>query len=384
MPMDAINRKSWKKRIRSSFQQSLAPALLLTGLSMPGLSQALETDVRGYLGYVEVASDEDILCDSHACQGVLADTLFYGLSLSVQGEELGAQIVVAQDEDEDPELSIAQITARTGFGGVQASARLGKIIVPLGLYGSQRITPTARPGLVLPQSFFLNTYYDLLTLSEKGLAIEFSGESWSLKAAAFKPRKEVIERIVELPIADIPDSGQVSLLQDLLESLIGDALFAPPSGGSIKVVERQEFDGGYMGMGYLGESTRTDLGFVRLDLNGSRLDAINLGNAWLLGSWEPSIELFRLKFDDTGNKLEGASVNLTYSAESWQAFANAVLMDFEGTESREYTTGGAYYWNDNWSGLLALHRLEGSFIDANENVTDKVHSLSLSLAYSWQ
>lgn len=356
--------------------------LLLVGLFCVR-AQALETDARGYIGYVSVSTDEDLTCESRSCQGVLASTLFYGLSLSVQGEELGAQVVAAQDDEGDPELSIAQVTARTGFGGVQASARLGKIIVPLGLYGSQRITPTARPGLVQPHSFYLNTYYDLLTLSDKGLALQLDAENWSFKAAAFKPRKQVIERIIESGGIDIPDNEQTGFLEGVLSLLFGSNLAEPPSpGGKVRTVERREFDGGYLGLAHHGEISRSDLGFVRLDLNGNRVDALNLGSALTLGAWEPAIELFQLKFERTGTRLEGASLNLTYSAESWQAFTNAVYLDLAGSDSRELTVGTAYYWNDNWSALLAAHRLTGDF-SAVSQVDDEVNSLSLSLAYSW-
>ncbi len=353
----------------------LVLALLIT--STIGTANALETDFRGYLGYVGVSSDEDVECESRACQGILDSSLFYGLSLGVQGEELGAQLVVSQDDEAEPELSIAQLTARTGFGGIQASARVGKIIVPLGLYGSQRITPTARPGLVLPQSFLLNTYYDLLTLSEQGLALQINSEAWTFKAAAYKPRKEVVERIIELPT-----NAQANFFQGLISLLFND-VESSSSGNTVTIVERQEFDGGYLGVSHQGAVAKSDLGFVRLDLDGSRLDALNLGTAWNLGAWEPSIELFQLDFVDVGNKLQGGSMNLTYSAESWQGFGNAVLIDAEGTTSREYTAGGAYYWDDHWSGLLALHRLEGDFSNVSSTNANEVHTLSLSLAYSW-
>lgn len=353
--------------------RSIGIALVFTCVS--NTASAVETDFRGYLGYVGVTSDEDINCESRACQGVLDSSPFYGLSLSLQGEELGAQVVVAQDDDAEPELSIAQLTARTGFGGVQASGRLGKIIVPLGLYGSQRITPTARPGLVLPQSFLLNTYYDLLTLSEQGLALQLNSEAWTFKAAAFKPKKEVIERIIELP-NNSPDN----FFQGLLSLLFNNR---DNTTNTIIIREEQEFEGGYLGIGHQGEAMRSDLGFVRLDLNGSRLDAFNLGTAWNLTAWEPSIELFQLEFVDTSNKLQGGSVNLTYSAEAWQTFGNAVYIEAESATSREYTAGGAYYWNKNWSSLLSLHRLEGDFSSVGANDEDAIHTLSLSLAYSW-
>ena len=369
--------------LSASRMRRLSRSLLLIAFTLSTLATsmkvaALETDARGYLGYVGVAVDEDIVCGTRACQGILASALFYGLSLSVQGDELGAQVVAAQDSEEDPELTIAQLTARTGFGGVEIGARLGKIIIPLGLYGSQRITPTARPGLVLPQSYFLNTYYDFLTLSDQGLAMQLTSEAWNFKLAAYKPRKEVIEQVIQLP-----NNEQANIFQGILSVLLGDSFTTSSNNNTVRIVELRNYEGGYVGLSHQSETTRSDAGFVRLDLNGSRLDALNLGNAWMLGAWEPSVEIFQLKFDDTGSKLNGGSFNLTYSAESWQSFGNVVQIDIEGEKSREYTVGGAYYWNDNWSGLLALHRLEGEFSNASTSDEDQLHSVSFSLAYSW-
>ncbi|MDX1497176.1 MAG: hypothetical protein R3352_06450 [Salinisphaeraceae bacterium] len=352
---------------------------LAMGLSFStSTTQALETDWRGYLGYAGVSVDEDIDCETRACQGALASSLYYGLSLTVQGEDLGAQIVVSQDDEEDPELSIAQITARTGFGGVQIGARIGKIIVPLGLFGSQRITPTARPGLVQPQSFLLNTFYDFLTLSDKGLAVQINSESWTFKAAAYEPREEIIERVIQIP----GDNPSTNVLQGIIALFLGTNP-QPSQPTTITVTEEREFEGGYLGVGHQGLSTQTDLGFVRLDLNGSRLDAFNLGNIWLLGAWEPSFELIRLELEDTDTTIDGVSLNLTYNAEKWQAFANAVDIDIEDQNSREYVVGGAYYWNENWSGLLSLRQVEGDFSTVGSMELDKVQSATLSLGYSW-
>ncbi|MGB1581302.1 MAG: hypothetical protein ACPHER_07320 [Nevskiales bacterium] len=343
------------------------------------MAQALETDWRGYLGYAAVSVDEDIECNTRACQGALASSLYYGLSLSVQGEDLGAQVVVSQDDEEDPELSIAQLTARTGFAGVQIGARIGKIIVPLGLFGSQRITPTARPGLVQPQSFLLNTFYDFLTLSDKGLAVQINSEAWTFKAAAYEPRKEIVERVIHIP----GSTASPSILEGILALFLGGNPQTNNTPTTITVEEQREFNGGYLGLGHQGQSTQTDLGFVRLDLNGSRIDAFNLGNVWLLGAWEPSVELIRLNLDDTDTTIDGISLNLTYNAEKWQAFGNAVDLDIEGQTSREYVLGGAYYWNENWSGLLSARQVEGDFSTISNMDLDQVKSLTVSVGYSF-
>lgn len=251
--------------------------------------------------------------------------------------------------------------------------------MPLGLFGSQRITPTARPGLVQPQSFLLNTYYDFLTLSDKGVALQANTASWSFKAAAFEPREEIIESVIRLP-----GSEQANFLQGILSTLLGSNATVTNVGTTVRVREEREFEGGYLGVGHQSETTRTDLGLVRLDLNNSRIEAINLGNSWMLGAWEPSIELIQLTFDESGNKIQGVNLNLTYYAEKWQAFSNIANIDSEGDDSREYVVGSAYYWDANWSGLLSARRLEGDFSTTSNVNFDKVHSLSLSLAYSWQ
>lgn len=379
--MEASADNSRMRGRQATRQRYVLPIILLL-LTQPAM--AVETDMRGYLGYVSVVNDQEVDCETRSCQGVFEDTLFYGLSLNLQGEELGAQVIVSQDEAQNPEVSLAQITARTGLGGIEASFRLGKIIVPLGLYGSQRITPNARPGLVLPQSFFLNTYYDLLTLSDRGLGVHLTSDRWALKAAAFSPVEEIFTQIVQDPTVPLEEAGFLErLARGLFSDLFGDLADPPPGGEESVVTEEREFEGGYLGASHVGDTTRTDIGMVRLDLNGNRLDAFNFGNAWMIGRWEPSIELFRLDFKESGDKADGISVNLVYSEASWQAFSNWVVIEDSSDKSREWVVGGAYYWDDHWSGLIAAHRLDGSFSGLPRADDQEINSLSLSIAYSW-
>ncbi|MCI0354596.1 MAG: hypothetical protein L0099_06095, partial [Acidobacteria bacterium] len=165
---------------------------------------ASELAIQGYLGYAAADVDTDIECSTRACSGVLDDTAFYGLSLGFQEGLVGGQVIISQDVDEDPRVSLAQLSLNHTGESFEIGGRAGRIIVPLGLYGSHRITPNTRPGLVLPQSFLLNNFYDLLTLSEEGAGLEARVGGWTFKGAIYEPDDATVETILVMPGGLLP------------------------------------------------------------------------------------------------------------------------------------------------------------------------------------
>lgn len=356
------------------------PALMMTaGLVFSPSLFAFDYDLRGYVGYVGTDTDDEFECTSRACQGVLEDALFYGLSASVQGENLGAQVIVSQDEEEDPDISLAQGTWRSGFMGADLNLRAGKIIVPLGLYGSQRITPTARPGLSFPQSLFLNGYYDLLTLSDEGAGIDLRGDHWGFKSAIYDPEEISTEQSVTVP-------GQPGPLDFLISDLLGLDLLSgiggtPPQ--TVTVQEDHRNKAGYLGLDYRVGGYHADVGWVAQELNDIRINAYNLGFLTTEGRFTSSLEAFQLNIEGQESSLEGLSLNFLYSAEKWQAFFTAVQLDFGVSDSEEYVLGGVYYWLDgSVSTRLNLHRLKGNLPGATQGI-DETEVVTLAIAYSW-
>ena len=356
-------------------------ALLLTG----GAS-ASELALQGYAGYAGVDTDEDFECVSRACSGVLDDTLFYGLSIGFQEGFLGGQLIVSQDVDEDPRVSLAQLSVTHTSEKLQASARAGRIIVPLGLYGTHRITPNTRPGLVLPQSFLLNSFYDILTLSEEGVAGELRTGAWTFKAAAYEPDEETIEVIFEEPgglLPVPPDGGSVlgTLVDTLVFLLFGPSDPPVPGQPGNQVVTSKRTSRGYFGgVAYENDGLRADLGYTDLDLFGLDFRSLSGGVEYAFGAWQPSLEVFELDVGGGGDAVRGGSATLVYNGNSWQLFANAVQIETDDTEARELVFGGAYYWN-NWAAKLARHDIDTEFVQVSAE--DSIGSTVLSLAYSF-
>lgn len=362
-------------RLKTSFS-----GLVLLGcmvLSTP--AAAWDYDFRGYLGYAAVDSDEDFECTNRACQGVLDDSLFYGLSASAQGEHLGAQIIVSQDLEEDPDISLAQATWRNQLIGMDMNLRAGKIIVPLGLYGSQRITPTTQPGLAFPQTLLLNAYYDLVTLSEEGLGFDLRGDSWGFKAALYEPEEAIVERVILIP-------GTAGPLDFLLAGLLGlDALAGiggtPPQ--TMTFIEKHDNKAGYLGLDYRSVEYLADFGWVAQELNDIRVDAYNAGIQTSIGNFQPSLEAFQLDIQDLDATFEGLSLNFLYSFEQWQAFASGVHIDIGDGDSEELVLGAVRYWgNGNLSTRLTWHRIEGDLPGVTQGV-DQADAWGLAVAYSW-
>lgn len=343
---------------------------------------AWDFDLRGYLGYAAVDTSEDFECRNRACQGVFENTFFYGVSAIAQGDHLGAQVIVSQDEEEDPDISIAQLTWRQQLlgGELDLQARGGKIIVPLGLFGSQRITPNTQPGLALPQSFLMNAYYDLLTLSENGLGLDVRGYTWGFKAAIYEPQDTVVERVVNIPGTDGP-------LDFLLADLLGLGLLSglggtPPQ--NVVVRENQNNKAAYLGVDYRDADYVADIGWIGQELNDLRIDAFNAGIQTTLGHFQPSIEAFQLDIEGIEDAFEGVSISLLYSAERWQAFVSGVNLDIGRSTSQELALGGVYYWDSEGrlSTRLNLHRLVGNFPGVTDG-PDSVTAYALAVAYSW-
>lgn len=366
---------------RTASLSLLGGILLLAATAVP----ASELQLQGYAGYAGVDADEDIACTSRACSGVLDDTLFYGLSVGFQEGFLGGQLIVSQDVDEDPRISLAQLSLTHTSEKLQASGRAGRIIVPLGLYGSHRITPNTRPGLVLPQSFLQNSFYDLLTLSEEGAAGELRSGSWSFKAAAYEPDEETVESVLLPPggLLPVPDPGG-SLLGNAVDTVLF-LLFGPSDpqvpgqAGSQVVSSKRKNRGYYGGLAYENDGLRADLGYTDLDLLGVDFRSYNAGVEYLIGPWQPSLEVFQLEAD-RDEQVRGASATLVYNGDSWQLFANAVQIEADIAEAREVVVGGAYYWN-NWAAKLARHDIDTEFVQLSAE--DSLGSTVLSLAYSF-
>ncbi|MGH8530806.1 MAG: hypothetical protein ACRETN_13355 [Nevskiales bacterium] len=361
----------------------LGGALLLAGHAAP----ASELALQGYAGYALVDTDAGSLeCVSRACPGVLDDTLFYGLSLGFQEGIVGGQLILSQDVDEDPRVSLAQLSLSHTGESMQVSGRAGRIIVPLGLYGSTRITPNTRPGLVLPQSFLLNSFYDLLTLSEEGVAVELRSGGWSFKAAAYEPDKETVETVLLPPGGLLPIAGpNGNVLGNLVDAVLfllfgpADAPPVPGQPGSQVVTSKRTSRGYYGGLAYENNGLRTDFGYTDLNLLGVDFRSLNAGVEYAFGAWQPSLELF--EFDvDNGDEVRGGSATLVYNGDSWQLFANAVRLGTDETEARETVFGGAYYWN-NWAAKLARHDIDSDLPQVSAE--DSLRSTVLSLAYSF-
>lgn len=374
--------------MKSRMQAAARAALLCGSLASP-LAAASEVAVNGYLGYAAADANIDIECDTRACAGVLDSTLYYGLSLGFQEGNLGGQVIVSQDVNEDPRVSLAQISLSGLWRDYVFTGRAGRVIVPLGLYGTHRITPNTRPGLVLPQSFLLNNFYDLLTLSEEGVAGDIRHENgFSLKAAVYQPSDEVVESIVIVPPASPLQPATAGLLGGLLQLLLGspdpetpETPETPATGGTTTVRRDARTDRGYyLGASYEQESWRADAGWTRIQLGNDDLDAYNLGLEYTWESWQPSAELLRLETNN-GSPLNGASLNLVYSAERWQLFGSAVRFEADGRRADEDILGGAYYL-DAWSARLTHHHIRGNSL--NDNLPDDgVRSTILSVAYSF-
>lgn len=361
-------------------QHTLIGIMMLGCLVFSTGAFAWDYDFRGYLGYAAVETDEDFICNNRACQGVLEDSLFYGLSASIQGEHLGAQVIVSQDSEEDPDISLAQVTWRQPLLTTDLNLRVGKIIVPLGLYGSQRITPTTRPGLVFPQTFLLNAYYDLLTLSDEGIGLDLRGDTWGFKAAYYEPEEAFAERLVIIPGSDGP-------LDFLLGGLLGlDSLLG--IGGTpdqqMIVVDKYTNEAAYAGLDYRSNNYQADLGWIRQEINGNDVDAYNAGIQTSIGNFQPSIEAFQLRLDGIESEIEGISINLLYSSMKWQAFGSGVSLDFGNSETQELVVGGVYFWDEEGhiSTRLTWHRLDGDLPGVTRGL-DKADAYGLALAYSW-
>lgn len=356
--------------------------LLLAG----GASGASELALQGYAGYAGVDTDEDFECVSRACSGVLDDTLFYGLSIGFQEELIGGQLIVSQDVDEDPRVSLAQLSLTHTTEKLQMSARAGRIIVPLGLYGAHRITPNTRPGLVLPQSFLLNSFYDLLTLSEEGAAGELRTGAWTFKIAAYEPDEETVETVLSpggglLPVPD-PNGNVLGNLVDTLLFLLfgpGDDSGLPGQPGSQVVTTKRTSRGYYGGLAYENDGLRADVSYTDLDLLGLDFRSLNAGIEYAFGAWQPSLEVFELDVQD-GEPVRGGSATLVYNGNSWQLFANLVQIENGGTDARETVYGGAYYWN-NWAAKLARHDIDTEFPQLSTE--SRLGSTVLSLGYSF-
>ncbi len=370
---------------RNASPSILAGALLLAGHA----ALASELALQGYAGYAlaDTDSDADIECVSRACPGVLDDTLFYGLSLGFQEGIVGGQLIVSQDVDEGPRVSLAQLSLSHTGERLQASGRAGRIIVPLGLYGSTRITPNTRPGLVLPQSFLLNDFYDLLTLSEEGVAVDLHSGGWTFKAAAYQPDEETVETALLPPggLLPLPSGPTGNLLGNVVDGLLfllfgtDPQLSTPGQPGGQVVTSKRTSRGYYGGLAYENNGLRTDFGYTDLDLLGVDLRSLNAGVEYAVGAWQPSLELFELEMAGS-DEVRGGSATLVYNGDSWQLFANAVQLGTDDTEARETVFGGAYYWN-NWAAKLARHNIDSDFPQVSAE--DSLRSTVLSLAYSF-
>lgn len=370
---------------RNASLSILGGALLLAGHA----ASASELALQGYAGYavVDTDSDADIECVSRACPGVFDDTLFYGLSLGFQEGIVGGQLIVSQDVDEDPRVSLAQLSLSHTGESFMASGRAGRIIVPLGLYGSTRITPNTRPGLVLPQSFVLNSFYDLLTLSEEGVAVDLQSGGWTFKAAAYKPDKETVETVLLTPgvLLPLPGNPSGNLLGNVVDSLLfllfgtDPQASTPGQPGSQVVSSSRSSRGYYGGVAYENDGLRSDFGYTDLELLGVDFRSLNAGIEYAFDAWQPSLELFQLDVGD-GEKVDGGSATLVYNGDSWQLFANAVRLGTDDAEARETVFGGAYYWN-NWAAKLARHDIDSDFPQVSTE--DSLRSTVLSLAYSF-
>lgn len=368
----------------------LATCLLTMAATLAAPVYASEIATQGYIGYSGVHSNAEVDCHTRACPGVLESTLFYGLSMGFQEGPVGGQVIISQDADADPQVSLAQLSFAHVWAHTTASARAGRIIVPLGLYGSHRITPNTRPGLILPQSYLLNSFYDLLSLSDQGIALSLLQDNgFELKAAYYQPSDETRKTLTQAQPGLVGNlgGGLGGLLGNLLGGLLGGLLGqpvvpgTPPVTGTPGTVDtRSHTDKGYyVGADYTGLSWRADGGWTRLSLPQGNLDAYNAGLALHLGNWQPSVEAFRL--ESGNNATDGLSLTLVYNGNSWQMFGNAVRLQTDDLKATEYVLGGVYYWRS-FSLRLTHHEIRGDAVLRNLSGKN-LHATTLSGAYSF-
>lgn len=366
-------------------RKGFKPVALACCIAGSGAAGASELATQGYLGFSLVDTDAAFSCETRACQGVFDDALFYGLSVGFQEEAFGGQIILSQNAEEDPRISLAQLSYTTAWDSSSFSVRGGRIIVPLGLYGTHRISPNTRAGLVMPQSYVLNSFYDILTLSDNGIALEMlNSGSLNLKAAAYQPSDETVETLVVTPGTPLPTN--TGLVAGLVNLLLGGGSNTPAlTPGSVQLQRNTRTDRGYyLGGNFDQENWRLDGGATQLEFGNDKLRAYNIGFEYTLGEWQPSIELLRLESGKT-DPLDGASINLVYSAEHWQLFGNVVRFDSTQTDIAEDVLGGAYYWRD-ISVRLAHHRIQGGSFESTSSSgvnQNQVNSTILAVAYSF-
>lgn len=365
--------------------------------------EAKPVDFRwsAYLGYVGVELSDDVICEGPACNGILDDTAFYGLSASLAYAPFQLQAVVSQDQNGEPELSLAQLSMSQLLGNWQSQLRLGKIINPLGLFGANRITPTARPGLELPQSFFLNAYYDLLTTSEYGAAVEFRQNDLVLKATVFRPEPDAIRTVVINDdnvengnvLDDISDAvgdlTGINLGLGVLGPLLGLGGDMQPGAGDpaepnttirVENIEKTSY---FVGVEHDGFDRLYDAGYTQLRLGDERIEAFSLGGQHQYGQWFPSIELTQLRARNAGTKTKGVSLTLLYQAQHWSAFANGTHFSSDRLDSTDYNIGAAYF-HKQWTFKLSAHQLERTADDNAGDSIDLLDTNSVAFAISYR
>lgn len=379
--MHSVAQRACMKNPRASKVLHRAVFLLLLLFGTSAMAEDFQYGFSGYLGYVAVNDDSDnIRCESRSCLGVFEDSIIYALLGSARYGKWRATVLSNQDEDGEPRLALAQISYSTLFAGWSWEARLGKIINPLGLYGANRITPTAAPRYELPQSFTLNTFFDVLTTSEYGFGLEARHNQWLAKATYYRPEKRTIENVSSTTTTDNSGVGAIPGVGGLLGGLLGGAA----GGGTTTTTSTNQVELGlnswYAGLAYEEFEWRVEFGTVQLDLGVADVSGYSLGfERELLPQFRALVEALYIDDDSTSEPTQGYSAAVKYELPQWQILAQYTDLRNKASADLKDASIGIGTERGPWSARLVVHNIFD--LDPQD---DNITNVTLLGAYSWR
>jgi hypothetical protein len=284
-------------------------------------------------------------------------------------------------------LAYTPITSDSG----NVTLRLGKIKVPYGLYNELRDTPMTRPGILPPQSIYLDSLRQF-NQSAYGLHIDmergWGDDTLALRFSQIKPN-------VDGDNAYWSFLGDDALFKGTLHSRNNDATTAQLAydhdGGKLRALISHAAGPAYYrpGAGDLWSDGRLDISFtaLSLQLNGERLSL----------SWEKSRNIFKNRFDsafvpDVSGKNLGVSEYLQaewHFSPHWSGLLRYDTTyldqdDRDGTDyaannpgkpawsrfTKDWTLGVHYHKDEHWLLAAEFHRVHGvSWLPPADNLT---------------
>lgn len=373
--------KQHQLKMRQSFLK-VCVSVLCVILPVSASAQELTYGLSGYLGYVGVFDDsESFECQGRSCTGVFDSSAIYALLGSARYKQFRATVLTNQDEDGEPRLTLAQVSYATLLGGWSLESRIGKIINPLGLYGANRITPTAAPRYELPQSFTLNSFFDLLTTSEYGFALEGRRGEWLLKGAYFRPEERTIQNLTTTTTTDNTGLGAIPGIGGLLGGLLGGAA----GGGTVTTTTIEEIELGldswYAGIAYDQFEWRAEIGTVQLDLGSTTVSAYTAGyERELIAQLKGALELMYIEDENSDEPTQGYSAALRYELPAWQIIAQYTDLRNDLTGDLSDASIGIGTERGPWSARVVAHKV----FDVGGQQGEDTTNLSILAAYSWR